>query len=136
MITPHNGRKFNFHIRKWICLWKLRRTVGSIVWSEIFLPVGLCYLLFCLWSERQALLRGILKDMEQRTRETCKITDMAAGVTWEVLNWELKKVHNSIKGVALNFRGGKHSFSALEGHISTIKSMQIWLVAPFLLFFF
>lgn len=64
-----------------------------MAWSEIF-----CLLTFIIYSfvwlslkQRQALLCGMLKDMEQRTEETGKIIEIAAGVMCEVLSWGLRE---------------------------------------------
>lgn len=68
-----------------------------MVWSETFcLSTFVIYFCFSVKWETSAAVWG-LKDVEERTQETNKNIEIAAGVS---LPGDLEKAHNGIEGVA------------------------------------
>lgn len=75
----------------------------------------------------------MLKDTKQSIQETCKIIEVTAGVPWEVSADTASSQQHQGSGCV--FIGEEvDSSSALAGHISPIKSMQMLLVLLFSLF--
>ena len=93
-------------------------------------PLLFTHLFGFLRGRRQALLHGMLKDTEQRTEETGKIIQIAAGVMWEVLNWgprESSEEHPG-SGCILVSAEVKRSFSKPAGHRSPESQCKFdWL---------
>ena len=73
---------------------KMKRN-GGWWWHGVrysaYWPLLFTHLFGFLWSRRQTLLHGMLKDMEQKAEVTGKIIEIAAGDMWEVLNWRLRQ---------------------------------------------